>query len=48
VSVDAKSTKILIVSGIALEFPFLLTKENASLSSSIGDFLVKSIFDQVN
>ena len=30
------------MSGIAEELPFLLTKENASLNSSLGEFLLKS------
>jgi hypothetical protein len=30
------------VSGIAEELPFLLTKENANLNSSLGEFLLKS------
>ena len=46
-SVDAKSTRTLTVSGIALESPSLFTKENASFNSSIGEFLVKSTFAPV-
>jgi hypothetical protein len=41
-SVDAKSTRTLTVSGIALESPSLFTKENANFNSSVGEFLVKS------
>jgi hypothetical protein len=46
-SVPAKSTNSLIVSGTATESPSLLTKENASLNSSVGEFLEKSTFGAV-
>ena len=46
-SVEENSTNILTISGIAEELPVLLTIENASLSSSIGEFLVKSTFAPV-
>jgi hypothetical protein len=45
--VPAKSINILIVSGTDTESPSLLTKENANLNSSVGEFLEKSTFGAV-
>jgi hypothetical protein len=42
VSVDANSTRTLTLSGISFDVPSLFITENASLNSSVGEFLVKS------